>query len=154
MGQVEMRQECARRGLVVYGASDDLKKRLVDDDTRGEFEGDLDSFDIDQLRQGCSFLGINSSGSREQVLTRLRDYNSRKIREQWALWDATGTFNDALPTPDDRLGPPNGEPVRGTLGSGLYLKSYHEYIRKFVGKHHTTEHALTLDYWRSMRAFD
>ena len=59
--------------------------------------------------------------------------------------------NAGLPTPEDRLGPPTGATILGTLGSRLYHVSYHKYIQDYQLREGTTEHALTLQYWRALR---
>ena len=46
MGRLEARAELSRRGLIVKGPFSGLVVRLENDDTRGEFTGDLEAASI------------------------------------------------------------------------------------------------------------
>lgn len=148
MNQVEMRAELKRRGLVNYGSSTDLKARIQNDDARGVFKGNLANMSEQYLREGCKILCIPSTGSRPKLIEKIRAYNRYKRAKRD---DEERGLNAGLPTPDDRLGKPTGETILGRPESRLYMHSYSEYLRHYELQHHTTENALNLCYWRTIR---
>ena len=78
MSQVEARAELSRRGLIIRGLLSVLRERLMRDDTRREFRGDLTNVSLEYLKDGCALLSINNRGSREEILERIEYYNSIK----------------------------------------------------------------------------
>lgn len=149
MNQVAIRAELARRGLIVNGTFDVLKARLERDDTRGEFKGNLATMEEEYLRDGCKILSINSRGTKDELIERIKTYNAYK-REQRDE-EKAGWLNAGLPTPDDRLGKPTQRKILGTQGSWVFSKSYARYLEEFEREKGTTENALTLRYWRSFK---
>ncbi|CAF9916458.1 MAG: hypothetical protein ALECFALPRED_010726 [Alectoria fallacina] len=148
MNQVEMRAELKRRGLVNYGNSTDLKARLENDDARGVFKGNLANMSDQYLLEGCQILCIPSTGKRQKLIQKIKAYNRYKRAQRD---DEEKGLNAGLPTPDDRLGKPTEEKILGTPESRLYMKSYNEYLQDYELRHQTTEHALNLRYWRTLR---
>lgn len=150
MNQVQMRAECAQRGLITGGTNNDLRARLEKDASRGLFKGDLTKMHKKYLREGCAQLSIPSIGTEEKIITAIQKYNSFK-RQYGDDEETEGGFNAGLPTPADELGRPTGGQILGTLGSHVYSKSYSEYLQRYVHNHGTTEGAVTLRFWRSHR---
>ena len=147
MKQVDMREEVKARGLITYGDSSMLERRLAEDDTRGVFRGVLTSMSEKHLRQLCISRSIPSVGKRQQLIDQIEKYNQYKRGHR--VGEARKvSINDGLPTSDDWLGKPTGEKIPGTLGSGKYLGSYDRYIQGHVKESGTTENAFTLRYWR------
>ena len=60
---------------------------------------------------------------------------------------SAGWLNTGLPTPEDRLGPPTGQPPLGTPGSGLVFPPYIDYLEAHMERNGTIEDALTFRYW-------
>ncbi len=149
--QVALRTELKNRKLMTRGLNGILKERLRKDDARGEIRGDLETLHVEYMRDVCSILAMKSTGSREQLVRRLREYNSRKRQARRHFEATQGPINIGLPTPDDRLGPPTNEAVLGTLGSRLYSASYAEYLQEFQTSHGTTQNAFNLRYWESLQ---
>lgn len=76
--QVQMRAELARRDLITYGDSKDLKARLANDEARGIFEGNLATMSEQYLQDGCKLLCIPSTGGRQKLINNIRKYNAYK----------------------------------------------------------------------------
>ncbi|CAD6581632.1 MAG: hypothetical protein ASARMPRED_000662 [Alectoria sarmentosa] len=148
MNQVEMRAELKRRGLVNNGNNTEIKARIQNDDVRGVFKGNLANMNEQYLRESCKILCIPSTGSRQKLIEKIRAYNKYKRAKKD---DEKRGLNDGLPTPDDRLGKPTGETILGTPESPLYMHSYTEYLRQYELRNQTTENALNLHYWRTLR---
>lgn len=150
MGQIEMRAELARRGLVTYGNNDDLRTRLQDDEARGMFKEEFQTMSDQYLRDGCMLLSIPSRGSRQNLINNIRTYNAYK-RQKIANMEDEGIINAGLPQPEDRLGAPTGVAILGTRGSEIYCKPYAKYLADYQLANGTTKDALTFRYWRTLR---
>lgn len=93
-------------------------------------------------------LCIPSTGSRQKLIEKIKAYNRYKRAQRD---DEKRGLNAGLLTPDDRLDKPIEEKILGTPESRLYMHSYSEYLRHYELQHHTTENALNLRYWRTIR---
>lgn len=152
MTQPQLRAELETRGLIVGGKTRELKARLVKDDTRGAYRGDLDTLAEPYMRDGCKLLSINSSGTRQELVQRIEKYNVYKKAQMDAQEEEMkGSINADLPMPDDWLGEPTRKKILGTPGSQLHSKSYSRYLAKYKTEHGTTKDAWTLKYWRTLR---
>ena len=150
MGQVEMRAELARRGLVNYGNNHELRTRLEKDEEKGIFKGDFQTMSIQYLRDGCQLLSIPRTGDRQSLINNTRRYNAYK-RRKIANLEPEGEINAGLPHPEDRLGAPTGVPILGTQGSSVYCKPYAKYLAEYERTNGSTKDALTFRFWRTLR---
>ena len=148
MNESNIRAELKARGLSTKGYMSTLRRRLDNYDTRGELKGDLATMSDHHLRTACRLLSIESKGKRNQLVERIKTYNSQK-RKRMGETEDPGDINSGLPTPDDRLAKPvKYENILGTPGSGFVSKSYCLYLAEFKKKHGTTENAWTLRFFR------
>ena len=115
------------------------------------FRANLAMMSEQHLREGCQILSIPSIGNRQKLIRKIRAYNRYKRAKRD---DEERGLNAGLPTPDDRLGKPIEEKILGTPESRLYMHSYSEYLRHYELQHQTTENALNLRYWRTIRYSD
>ncbi|CAF9923821.1 hypothetical protein IMSHALPRED_006026 [Imshaugia aleurites] len=150
MGQVDMRSDLERRGLVVYGNNQDLRTRLERDETRGVFKGDFDTMSCVYLRESCQLLSIPSTGDRQSLIDNLKKYNVYK-RQKMDDMEDEGEINAGLPQPEDRLGAPTAVRILGTRGSEIHCRPYAEYLAGYQRAKGTTQDAWTFRYWRTLR---
>ena len=150
MGQLQMRIELARRGLVTHGNNQELRTRLENDETRGVFKENFRTMSDEYLRDGCRLLAIPSRGDRQSLINNIRRYNVYK-RQKIANMEDEGDMNAGLPQPEDRLGAPTRIAILGTQGSDIHCKPYAEYLTKYQHANGTTQDALTFRYWRTLR---
>ena len=147
MDQIALRDELERRGLLVDGTVNQLRQRLVRDDALGIFHGYLGSMSETDMEDACRRRSIPIKGRgqdrRRRILKNLRRYNERKGGVQAVSEMSGGWLNTELSTPQDRLGPPTGEPPVGTPGSGLVFPPYIDYLEAYRQSHGTTENAFT-----------
>ena len=152
MGQIPLRDELKRRGLLVRGRVNQLRQRLARDDTLGIFDGYLGSMSETDMEDACQrrFIPIDGrhEDRRERLFKKLKRYNERKGGVQANSEVAGGWLNSGLPTPADRLGAQSEEPILGTPNSGITFQPYIDYIEAYKQQNGTTEAALTFRYWR------
>ena len=147
MGQIALRDELERRGLLVDGTVNQLRQRLVRDDTLGIFHGYLGSMSETDIEAASRRRSIPIKGRRQdrcrRLFKNLERYNERKGGVQAVSKMSGGWLNTELSTPQDRLGPPTGKPPLGTPGSGLVFPPYIDYLESYRQSHSTTEDAFT-----------
>ena len=156
MGEIPLRNELERRGLLVDGTVNQLRQRLVADDALGVFHGYLGSMSETDLEDACRRRSIpipilikdHEGDHRQKLFKSLKRYNKRKGGVQANRELCAGWLNTGLPTPEDRLGPPTGQPPLGTPGSGLVFPPYIDYLEAHREKNGTIDDALTFRCWR------
>ena len=153
MKLVELRAEVKARGLITNGDKAPLEERLALDDTYEVFRPNLTSMSEDHLRQLCIARRVPSVGKHATLVQNLERYNEYK-RNNRTIEDREVCLNAGMPLPNERLGKPTGEPIKGTRGSSAFLNSYDKYLQKFMKKNGTTENAVTLQYWREAQHAD